>query len=160
VKTMAVQASAVSRHLSRPTVADQTSTLSLLVWEGAYANVFIVLTGGAFLTVMAILLGVNDFELGLLAAAPFLMQSVQLLLSYLFRNPAASKDQVALTLAVSRIVRLAVLPLLLLSGAWRLQVLIGIMVVSGLLTMVSWSGLRTGDGFVLPATVPGPRTSG
>ncbi len=117
--------------------SDRSKRPSLLIWEGAYANVFIVMTGGAFLTGMAILLGANDFELGLLAAVPFAMQSTQLLSPYLFTDPVKSRARVTTILAISRLLWLTVIPLLLLKGVWRLNVLIGIVSISSLLTMVS-----------------------
>ena len=61
-------------------------SLTSLVYEGAYANVFVVLTGGAFLAGMALFLGANDLQIGLLAAAPFLMQFAQVLSPFLFRD--------------------------------------------------------------------------
>ncbi len=115
---------------------DRSKRLSLLVWEGAHANVFIVMTGGAFLAGMALVFGASDFELGLLAAVPFALQSAQLLSPYLFSNSEQSRARVAGTLAVSRLMWLGVIPLLFLSGAWRLYVLIAIEAVSSLLTMV------------------------
>jgi MFS family permease len=116
---------------------DRSKRLSLLVWEGAHANVFIVMTGGAFLAGLAILLGANDFELGLLAAIPFALQSAQLLSPYFFGKPERSRTNIARTLALSRLLWLAVIPLPFFQGAWRLYVLIGIEAISSLLTMVS-----------------------
>ncbi|MGD8922918.1 MAG: MFS transporter, partial [Candidatus Zixiibacteriota bacterium] len=57
--------------------------LPYITWEGAFANVFIVGTGGAFLTGMALLLGASDFEIGLLGAIPFLAQLAQICSAYL-----------------------------------------------------------------------------
>lgn len=137
VKTTAHQTDEVVAGRPDETERDRSAGLSLLAREGAYANVFIVLTGGAFLTGLALYLGSNDFEIGILAAAPFLMQCAQLVSPYVFRDPVASKDRIAVTLALSRLLWLAVIPLLLLGGSWRLPALIGVVVVSGLLTMVS-----------------------
>ncbi|MFH1699463.1 MAG: MFS transporter [Candidatus Zixiibacteriota bacterium] len=110
---------------------------SVLIWEGAYSNIFIILTGGAFLTGMALFLGANDFEIGVLAAAPFLMQSAQLISPFLFKDIDASRKNIVLTLGISRLLWLAVVPLMFLTGLWRLPILIGIVVLSGLLTMVT-----------------------
>lgn len=139
----------------RRRTATARRSLSLLVWEGAYANVFIVLTGGAFLTGMAILLGANDLVLGVLAAAPFLMQSAQLLSPYVFTIPESNKDRVASTLAASRMVWLAVVPLLLFSGGWRLYVLLGVVVLSSLLTMVSTPAWLSWMANAVPARLRG-----
>ncbi len=122
---------------SRATDSYPSGGLSSLVWEGAYANVFIVLTGGAFLTGLALFFGANDFQIGALAAAPFLMQSAQLMSARVFRDPVVSRNRIAVTLAMSRLLWLMVIPLVLLSGPWRLPVLIGTVLLSGLLTMVA-----------------------
>jgi len=129
--------------------------LSPLVWEGAHSNVFIVLTGGAFLTGIALLLGADDFYIGLLASAPFLMQSAQLLSPYLFPKPTRSKSKIGLTLAVSRLLWLAAIPLLFFDGAWRLPALIAITVVSGLLTMISAPAWITWMAEVVPTALRG-----
>jgi MFS family permease len=57
--------------------------LNFITWEGAFANVFIIFTGGAFATGLALMLGAGDFEIGLLAAIPFLSQVFQLLSTYI-----------------------------------------------------------------------------
>jgi hypothetical protein len=44
---------------------------------GAFATVHLILTSGVFLIGYALMLGVNDFQLGLLTALPFLAQMVQ-----------------------------------------------------------------------------------
>jgi MFS family permease len=137
VKIAAYQTNEAVDRFSPTTDSYSSSRLSSLMWEGAYANVFIVLTGGAFLTGLALLLGANDFEIGALAATPFLMQSIQLISPYLFRDPVVCKQRIAVTIAISRLLWLIVIPLVLLSGPWRLPVLIGIVLLSGLLTMVS-----------------------
>lgn len=111
--------------------------LSVLMWEGASANIFIVLTGGAFLTGLALWLGANDFQIGLLAAAPFLMQSAQLLSPFVFREAKLGVAKVSTTLGASRLLWLIAVPLVFLEGSWRLPALLGIVSVSGLLTMIS-----------------------
>jgi hypothetical protein len=65
------------------------------------------------------------------------MQSAQLLSPLLFKNPVTEKKRIAITLAISRLLWLAVIPALFLQGEWRLPVLLGIVLMSGLLTMVS-----------------------
>jgi MFS family permease len=89
---------------------------------------------------MALYLGANDFEIGALAAAPFLMQGAQLLSPYIFRQAAASRGRITLTLAISRLLWISAIPLLLLDGSWRLPVLIGVVLASGFLAMISSPG--------------------
>jgi MFS family permease len=60
--------------------------LKISVWEGAFATVHLTLTSGVFLIGYALMLGVNDFQLGLLTALPFLAQMVQPLAALLVGN--------------------------------------------------------------------------
>ena len=52
--------------------------LLLSIWEGAVANIHISITGAiggsVFLSGFALLLGVNNFQIGLLGALPFIGQ--------------------------------------------------------------------------------------
>src|SRR5512143_862464 len=57
--------------------------LRLSIVEGSLSNIHITATGGAFLTGFALLLGAGDFELGLLAALPFVGQLFQFVGAYL-----------------------------------------------------------------------------
>ncbi|HEX7319341.1 MAG TPA: MFS transporter [bacterium] len=51
--------------------------------EGAFAQFHITLTGGMFLTAFALYIGVNAFQMGLLAAIPSIMASVGFVSAYL-----------------------------------------------------------------------------
>ena len=63
--------------MSELTPKEIRTGLKISVWEGSFATVHVTLTSGAFLIGYALLLGVNDFQLGLLAALPFLAQMLQ-----------------------------------------------------------------------------------
>ncbi|MDH4222332.1 MAG: MFS transporter [candidate division Zixibacteria bacterium] len=52
--------------------------LRISIYEGSFAAVFTALTTGPFLAGYALYLGANDFQLGLVAAFPFLAQAFQL----------------------------------------------------------------------------------
>ena len=54
--------------------------------EGSFATVFIVLSTGAFLTGYALMLGANEFIIGLIGAIPFISQTMQILGSYLLKR--------------------------------------------------------------------------
>jgi len=58
--------------MSELTPKEIRTGLKISVWEGSFATVHVTLTSCAFLIGYALLLGVNDFQLGLLAALPFL----------------------------------------------------------------------------------------
>lgn len=53
--------------------------LSMVIWDGLTAEVMISFTGGAFLIAMALLLGANNLQIGLLAALPMFTNIFQLL---------------------------------------------------------------------------------
>ncbi len=53
--------------------------LRISIYEGSFAAIFTALTTGPFLAGYALFLGANDFQLGLVAAFPFLAQAFQLL---------------------------------------------------------------------------------
>jgi MFS family permease len=53
--------------------------LNISIYEGSFAAIFTALTTGPFLAGYALFLGANDFQLGLVAAFPFLAQAFQLL---------------------------------------------------------------------------------
>lgn len=51
----------------------ETDDLNRSIFEGIFAHMFATLTSGLFLTGFAIHLGMSVFEIGLLAAMPFLV---------------------------------------------------------------------------------------
>ena len=57
--------------------------LRLSIVEGSLSNIHVTVCAGAFLTGFALLLGAGDFELGLIAALPFLGQLFQFVGAYL-----------------------------------------------------------------------------
>lgn len=155
MKATEYQTDAGIGRIGQPSHRPLAASLSLLIWEGAHANLFIVLTGGAFLTGMALYLGANDLEIGVLAAAPFLMQSAQLLSPYIFREPVASRGRITLALAISRLLWIAVIPLLLVDGSWRLPMLISVVLLSGFLTMIASPGWLSWMAEIVPERLRG-----
>ena len=137
MKITALEPREIIEEQTPATDINETNGLSSLVREGAFANVFVVLTGGAFLTGLALYMGASDVQIGILAAAPFLMQSAQLLSPFLFKDPVSFKNRIVTTLGISRILWLLIIPFILFTGSGRLTVLVGIVSLSGLLTMVS-----------------------
>jgi MFS family permease len=123
--------------------------------EGALANVFICLTGGAFLTGMAIFFGANDFELGLLTAIPFLAQSAQLLspvLTYRFQ----SRKMIAwVGSLLSRQLWWLLVPVFLAPGGWRLEALIAAVVVSNAANMAITPAWLSWTADIVPGRIRG-----
>ena len=70
--------------------------MRISIMEGAFATVHIGLTGGAFLTGYALMLGAGDISLGVLAAIPFAAQVFQLASAYVTGRTGRLK-----TLAIS-----------------------------------------------------------
>jgi len=109
--------------------------LGHIVWEGALANVYVILTGGAFVTGLALFLGAGDFEIALLTALPLLAQVAQLL-SGLFERFKVNRRRLSVVgLAIGRQIWWLVLPLLFLDGDWRLAAFLTVVALSSLSTM-------------------------
>lgn len=117
--------------------------LKISIWEGAFATVHVTLTSGAFLIGYALLLGVNDFQLGLLAALPFLAQMLQPLGALLVQR---LKQRKTFTLSGAVFFRgiwifLVFIPFLHLSKGHKILLFLFIVALSAVvnnLTTVSW----------------------
>ena len=112
------------------------SDLHKIVWEGALANIFVVLTSGAFVTGMALMLGANDFEIGLLVALPFLAQAAQPLSSLLPRVNEKRKRISVLGVTLGRQTWLLAIPLLFVKGEWVLPIFLLIVTLSSVANML------------------------
>jgi MFS family permease len=106
--------------------------LRLSIVEGSLSNIHITVTGGAFLTGFALLLGASDFELGLLAALPFVGQLFQFVGAYLEERLGERRRLCALTAGASRSLWavMAALPFLSTLGASRLPIFLLILAIS------------------------------
>jgi MFS family permease len=112
------------------------SDLRRIVWEGALANIFIVLTGGAFVTGMALMLGANHFEIGLLAALPFLAQAAQPL-SSLFPHVKERRKPISLLgVTLGRQAWLLAIPLFFVKGDWVLPAFLFVITLSSVANML------------------------
>ena len=60
--------------------------LRLVIVDGLAAEAMTTLTGGAFLVAMALLMGANNFQIGLLAAMPTFTNLFQLISIWLVRR--------------------------------------------------------------------------
>lgn len=106
--------------------------LRLSIAEGLLSNIHVTVTSGAFLTGFALLLGAGDFELGLIAALPFVGQLSQFVGAYLEERLGARRMLVALTAGVGRALwaLIAALPFLVVLGPARLPVFLIILAAS------------------------------
>ncbi len=111
--------------------------LKYVTWEGALANVFVVLTGGAFLTGLALYWGANDFQIGLLASLPFLAQFAQIISGYL-ENKVGTRKKITLAgVYIGRQIWWVIVPVLFWAGNWRLEILLAVTAISGAAIMIA-----------------------
>src|SRR5262249_38062512 len=76
--------------------------LRLSIVEGSLSNIHITVCSGAFLTGFALLLGAGDFELGLIAALPFVGQLFQFMGAYLEERLGERRRLTVLSAGMSR----------------------------------------------------------
>jgi MFS family permease len=118
--------------------------LRLSIVEGSLSNIHITVCAGAFLTGFALLLGAGDFELGLIAALPFVGQLFQFVGAYLEERLGERRRLTALSAGMSRSLWaiLAALPFLAVLGPARLPLFLLILTISQALigiTANSWT---------------------
>src|SRR3954454_16858058 len=96
--------------------------LRLLIVEGSLSNIHVTVCAGAFLTGFALLLGAGDFELGLIAALPFLGQLFQFVGAYLEERLGERRRMTVISCGISRSLwaLLAALPFLTALGTAHL----------------------------------------
>jgi MFS family permease len=126
-----------------------------MIWEGGLATVFITLTGGAFLTGLALYLGANDFEIGLLAAIPFILQILQLPSAYLIELTGRRKTITVWGSVLGRQICWLVLPLIFLSGNWRLAALILVVTIASAAIMPATVGWMSWMADLVPERIRG-----
>src|SRR5689334_23253707 len=65
---------------------EQQKGLKLVIKDGLAAEAMVALTGGTFLTAMALTLGASNFQIGLLASLPTITNVFQLLAIWLVQK--------------------------------------------------------------------------
>jgi len=110
--------------------------------EGFLSEIFVTLTGGAFLTGLAVALGAGPVALALLAALPFLAQVGQLGAPILEQRLGGRRGFVVGLLTLARLLWLAPVALLLagMRGEWAVSVAVGAVFVQALFGMVAQNG--------------------
>ncbi len=88
----------------RPTLSDQDIAAGMrwLTWEGAASIGFGNITGSGFLAAYALILGANNFQIGILAALPFLAQSTQIFFISLMERLKTRKALAVITWALAQ----------------------------------------------------------
>lgn len=87
------------------------------IYDGIFANVYGTLTGGVFLTGFALILGMNDFLIGVLTAIPALATFFQLPASYYIRKNGKTKKIAVVTAMIARLMWLPIVAAAFLPGA-------------------------------------------
>src|SRR3954470_16604658 len=106
--------------------------LRLSIIEGSLSNIHVTVTAGAFLTGFALMLGAGDFELGVIAALPFLGQLFQFVGAYLEERLGERRRMTVISCGISRLLwaLVAALPFLTILGPARLPIFLLILAVS------------------------------
>ena len=132
--------------ITNDTTATDGVPLSVRRWlpfitiEGSLANVFIVFTGGAFITALALFLGANDFQIGILAAIPFLAQIAQLSTSFFIERIKNRKGVVWWLSLIGRQLWWIILPALFLPIGLKLEILMMVALLSNVAVMIATPG--------------------
>ncbi|UCH10488.1 MAG: MFS transporter [Fidelibacterota bacterium] len=97
--------------------------------EGAFSQVHVILTGGVFLTALALSMGAQPWQLGLLAAVPHITQIFQLIGAYLVEATHHRKLTAILGFGISRLLWIGIPFLFLMQNsqtavAWFLAIII------------------------------------
>jgi MFS family permease len=113
-----------------PAVVRRALRLSII--EGSLSNIHVTVCAGAFLTGFALMLGAGDFELGLIAALPFLGQLFQFVGAYLEERLGERRRMTVISCGISRSLWavLAALPFLTALGTARLPVFLLVLAIS------------------------------
>ena len=117
-----------------------------MIWEGVASIGFTSITGSGFLAAFALALGANNFQIGVLAALPFVMQPLQipaiLLVERLRRRKAIAVP--SWMLAQLLWFPIALIPVFMdIPGSGAVSVLLGLIGMRGVLsalTNCSWNG--------------------
>jgi len=129
--------------------------LPFITWEGVYATIFITLTGNPFITGFALFLGANDFEIGLLAAIPFLTQISQLLAALKIDISGRCRNLTTYSLLTARQIWWLLLPLPLISIPWRMPYLFGAFTASSVGAAMGAAGWFTWIANLIPGRIRG-----
>lgn len=109
--------------------------LRLSIVEGALSTVHVSITTGAFLTGFALLLGANDFQLGLIGAMPFIGQMFTFVGAYLEARLGKRRELTFWTALGSRVLWgvFALLPFLNNLGSARMPIFLVVFAISQIL---------------------------
>ena len=134
------------------------SGLVAATWEGAFAQAFVTWTSGIFLVKFALRLGASDALLGLLAALPFLAQTIQVgTAALLERGHEGRRAFTANTLLASRLLWLVPAGIALAgsAGSGALWAYLAVVLASSLAATAGSHGWLSWMGDLVPTRVRG-----
>ena len=140
-------------QMSKPTITRKALRISTI--EGSWASLHFLITSGVFFTGFALMLGANDFQLGLLGAIPVLAQVFQVLGAYLIERTGLRKGIVAWFSVISRTMWLpiALIPFFVHSRAVLLFMIL--YAISSVVMNVAAPGWVTWMAAIIPASIRG-----
>lgn len=116
--------------------------LLLVLWDGLTAEVMIAFTGGAFVVSMALLLGANNMQIGLLASIPTFTNLSQLLAVWLVKKLQNRRIIVVLCCFLARFPLIIIGVLIFLGGGTSISTLLFFLFVYylfGAISSPSWN---------------------
>ncbi len=133
--------------LPKPTISENELSrgLRLMTLEGMVSNGFISITSSGLLASFALALGANNFQIGILAAIPFLMQPLQVPAILLVERLRKRKLIAVMAWTVAQLLwfPIALIPFIIkVPGAAAVSLLLGLMAVRGIFSAVtncSWN---------------------
>jgi len=111
--------------------------LRISIIEGGFAMVYSTLSGGMFLTGLALWLGANSFQIALLSAIPALVTGFSFLSGYLVRRAGERKALLIWAAGIGRSVVIVLVPFLLLRMKLGLVLFFATVAVSSLIMNVA-----------------------
>ena len=132
--------------------------MRISIAEGAFASVHISLTGGAFLTGYALMLGAREVSLGVLAAIPFAAQFFQLAAAYIAERTHKVKTLAVSGQALGRTswIFAALLPLLPFApGPYRLYAFLLFYAISAAFLMITYNAWTVWMSDMIPERLRG-----
>jgi len=132
----------------RPTISEQDieSGLRWFTFEGMAALGLFSITTSGFLAAFALALGANNLQIGILAALPFIMQTLQLPSIWLVERFRRRKAIALMTWVPAQLLwfPIALIPFFIATpSAWAISLLLAFMALRGLFAAVSncsWNG--------------------
>lgn len=127
--------------------AARRRALRLCLWESASSQLWVTLTGGAFLVGFAVALGCGPVLVGWLAAIPFLAQSAQILGAWITERFGQRKRSTLILIGAGRAIWLLLVPVAFLGpsrGARLLTLAVialgSVLALAGAVPWMSWLG--------------------